>query len=99
MSCEYCAPKSRMRILSWPAAPAAADGAAARRRSARASPRCAVITLSPLVRLVIRRFLDDLHVVHVGFTHARRGDLDELRALAHRFDAVAAHVAHARAHA
>src|SRR5438067_12370851 len=51
------------------------------------------------VRLVVRRFLDDLDVVDVRLAHPRRGDLDELGALAHRLDAVAAHVAHARAQA
>ena len=30
---------------------------------------------------IVGRFLDDLHVVHVGLAHAGRGDLDELGAL------------------
>src|SRR6185312_6607590 len=47
------------------------------------------------VDVVIRRFLRDLHVVHVGFAHARGGDLDEVGARAHFVHRAAAGVAHA----
>src|SRR5262245_15128033 len=89
ISCEYCAPKSRMRIF-W---------CACRDRGGASRSVLCAWAVGTLVRLVVGRFLHDLHVVHVRFAHARRGDLDELRALAHRLDAVAAHVAHARAQA
>src|SRR5690348_9379676 len=49
------------------------------------------------VDVVIRRFLRDLHVVDVGFAHARGGDLDEIGLGAHLVDGAAAGVAHARA--
>src|SRR5690348_14658770 len=49
------------------------------------------------VDVVIRRFLRDLHVVDVGFAHARGGDLDEIRLRAHLVDGAAPGVAHARA--
>src|SRR4051812_8105647 len=47
------------------------------------------------VDVVIRRFLRDLHVVHVGFAHAGEGDLDEFRLGAHLVHGAAAGVAHA----
>src|SRR5215470_13614592 len=90
ISCEYCAPKSRMRIF-WCAG--RERGVAVSR-----SVRCAR-AVATLIRLIVGRFLDDLHVVDVRLAHPGRGDLDELRPLAHRLDAVAAHVAHARAQA
>src|SRR3954469_19395542 len=51
------------------------------------------------VDVVIRRFLRDLHVVHVGFAHAGESDLHEFRLRAHLVHGAAAGVAHARAHA
>src|SRR6266702_2599387 len=75
-------PKSRMRILSSEA------GAAA--RPARAAPGFSI-------DVVIRRLLGDLHVVHMGFAHARRGDLDELGLGAHLLDGAAAGISHAGA--
>src|SRR5689334_6264309 len=52
-----------------------------------------------LLDAVIRRLLDDLHIVDMRLAHARGGDLDELRLRAHLVDRRAAGVAHARAQA
>ena len=52
-------------------------------------------TLAPeLVDLIVGRFLDDLHVVHMGFPHTRGRDLHELRAFLDGVDVRAAQVAH-----
>src|SRR5690606_12109375 len=48
---------------------------------------------------VVRRFLGDLHVVHVALALAGAGDLHELRLPAHFLDRGAADVAHGRAQA
>src|SRR5512147_820070 len=72
MSCVYCAPKSRIRILS-----------------------CTY----RLFHAVVRRFLHDLHVVHVRLAHARGRDLHELGLVAQLLHGGAARVAHAGAHA
>src|SRR5512139_1378022 len=48
---------------------------------------------------VIRRFLGDLHVVHVAFAHAGAGDAHELRLRAHLLDAARAGVDHRGAQA
>src|SRR4051794_5900057 len=77
MSCVYWAPKSRIRMRSWPS-------------TTDASSRRA------LFDAVIWRFLGDLDIVDVRFTHAGGADLDELRARAQLLDGRAAGVAHAR---
>src|SRR6185312_14158600 len=72
ISCVYCEPKSRMRILSvW-----------------------MFCTRGSVIHPVVRRFLGDLHVVHVRLAHACARDAHELRTLAHRLDVLAAAVAH-----
>src|SRR3546814_18162516 len=48
---------------------------------------------------VVRRFLRDLHVMHVALALAGTGDLHELRPRAHVLDGGAADVAHGRAQA
>src|ERR1700712_4508382 len=48
---------------------------------------------------VVRRFLGDLHVVDVGFSHAGAGDADEFRLGAHFLNVGAAGVAHGRTQA
>src|SRR5688500_16078162 len=48
---------------------------------------------------VVRRFLGDLHVVHVALAHAGAGHAHELRARAHLGDALAARIAHRGAQA
>ncbi len=52
-----------------------------------------------LVGAVVGRFLGDLHVVHMRFTDAGGGDLDELGLVVHLGDRGAAAVAHGGAHA
>src|SRR5699024_328666 len=51
------------------------------------------------VDAVVRCFLDDLHVMHVGFLHAGSGNLHESRPRAHLLDVVAASVAQGGAQA
>src|SRR4051794_1130601 len=51
------------------------------------------------LRPIVRRFLGDLHVVHVALAHAGGGDLHEFGALAQVLDRGAAAVAHGRANA
>src|SRR5687767_7680273 len=97
MSCVYCAPKSRMRIFSW-------DIVRERRKKRGERTKVKRGFLSSLLLLslfnsIIRRFLRDLHVVHVRLAYARRRDLDELGFRPHLFDRAAAEIAHARAHA
>src|SRR5688500_8809147 len=48
---------------------------------------------------VVRRFLGDLHIVHVALAHAGAGHAHELRPRAHLGDALAAGVAHRGAQA
>src|SRR3546814_15172189 len=52
-----------------------------------------------LFSALVGRFLGDLHIVHVGFAHTRRSDLDELCLGAHFFDGGAAAIAHGGAYA
>src|SRR4051812_1056856 len=88
ISCVYCAPKSRINTFSRTAAIGVCELVSA--PTARtASP----FTLHSL-HSIIRRFLHDLHVVHMRFAHAGGGDLDELSALFHLRDVPAAHIAH-----
>ncbi len=51
------------------------------------------------VDVIVGRFLRDLHVVDMTFTHARRSDLHKLGLAAHRLDRAAAAIAHGRTHA
>src|SRR3989344_872733 len=53
----------------------------------------------PLISAVVRRFLGDLHIVHVAFADTGGGDLDELGLVVHLFDRGATAVAHGGAHA
>src|SRR5438876_5071101 len=50
-----------------------------------------------LLDSVVRRFLDDLHVMHMRFAHARRRDLDELAARSQLIDRATTAIAHRRA--
>src|SRR5215468_12257202 len=53
----------------------------------------------PLLGAVVRRLFGDLHVVDMALADARRRDLDELGALVHLGDRLAAAIAHRRAQA
>src|SRR3546814_9251397 len=53
----------------------------------------------PSARAIVRRFLRDLHVMHVALALAGTGDLPELRPRAHVLDGGTADVAHGRAQA
>src|SRR5690349_10467092 len=99
MSCVTWEPKSRIRMRSCEGA-AIASGASAGDASATGESVSSVMVRWPLraasdlVDAVVGCFLHDLHVVHVRFAHARRGDLDELAArsqLVHRGAAAVAH--------
>src|SRR5258708_7606089 len=63
------------------------------------APKSRIRTFWCLLDPVIRRLLDDLHVVHVRLADSRGGDLDELAAGAQLFDGGVAGIAHARAQA
>src|SRR6476469_4009518 len=90
ISCVYCAPKSRMRILSvWMSWVIGGPDAKAPARSRRGGSRSAVV----------RRFLRDLHVVHVRFARAGGGHFHEGRLGAHFLDGGATDVTHRRAQA
>src|SRR6476659_4586662 len=108
MSCVYCAPKSRMRILSLCRSVMGAV------HGSTGSPRTAACTVAELpfalslsrggrrrrsARPVVRRFLGDLHVVHVALARAGSGHLHEGRLLAHLLDVGVTDVAHRRAQA
>src|SRR6478672_7332365 len=83
ISCVYCAPKSRIRILSlWMLAFGSWVIAVPFSRNEEgklASPFGGFASPRP----VVRRFLGDLHVVHVALALARTRDLHEARLRAH----------------
>src|SRR6188508_92533 len=110
MSWVYCAPKSRIRTREeWMSAWGVTFAAALFIFASKffGALRCG----TPLPFLwrrsgsaflghaVVRRFLGDLHVVHVALAHAGPGDAHELRIGAHGGDAGAARVAHGGAQA
>src|SRR3954467_8382532 len=79
------------------ACPLAATAIGTTRDSGASTARNASPFTLHLLHSIIRGFLDDLHVVHMRFAHAGRGDLDELGTLLHVRDIGAAHIAHRRA--
>src|SRR5690242_8360310 len=103
ISCVYCAPKSRMRILSlWMLVmgPEALSEYGNRGADAKRGKRCRLpLSLAASTCAVVRRFLGDLHVVDVALTLAGACDLHELRLAAHLLDGRAADIAHGRAQA
>src|SRR5690554_4635395 len=89
ISWVYCAPKSRIRILSlWMSVMSAVAWAWMRAGSACGREAGA----SPC--LVVRRLLGDLHVVHVALARAGVGDAHELGPGAHVLDGGATDVTH-----
>src|SRR5688500_585874 len=110
ISCVYCAPKSRIRILSeWMSVMTALAWLVLRfGRHSRESgnPVTLLVTMGQRQKAldscfrrndgnkaapasagaVIRRFLGDLHVVHMAFAHASGGDLHERGLLPHVLD-------------
>src|SRR6185437_12353283 len=98
ISCVYCDPKSRMRILSVWMSCIRESGTGSRESSKAGRGNRFPILDSPFPALsaepVIRRFLGDLHIVHVRFAHTGAGDAHELRLLAHLFDIRAPAIAH-----
>src|SRR5690606_31936948 len=93
ISWVYCAPKSRMRILSLWMSVMEGFGCSGRWR------RVALRPAPASTDLVVRRLLGDGDVVHVALALAGAGDHHELRLLAHLLDGRAAHVAHGGAQA
>src|SRR5690606_30442245 len=92
ISWVYCAPKSRMRILSlWMSVIGFSWQWTVRRVAERPAPAS--------TDLVVRRLLGDGHVVHVALALAGAGDHHELRLAAHLLDGAAADVAHGGAQA
>src|SRR6187549_2953404 len=98
ISWVYCAPKSRIRILSvWMSwvlgwvivLPVAETKKGNSRLPSWMASGCAIV----------RRFLGDLHVVHVALALAGTGHLHEGRLRAHLLDGGATDVAHRRAQA
>src|SRR3954469_16969271 len=79
------------------ACPLAATAIGTTRDSGASTVRNASPFTLHLLHSIIRCFLDDLHVVDMRFTHAGRGDLDELGTLLHLRDIGAADIAHRRA--
>src|SRR5690606_2744982 len=110
ISCVYCAPKSRIRILSlWmlvmaPGQCRSGFGRRMKRRGTQIAKEERESASSFLFAgrasgAVVRRFLHDLHVMDVAFALAGATDLDELRLAAHPFDGAATDVAHGGAQA
>src|SRR4249919_1779736 len=99
ISCVYCAPKSRIKILSaWMSAlwmSVIVSFVSYKRR--RETWRLPSVVASP--RPVIRRLLRDLHVVHVALARPCIGDAHEARLPAHLLDRGATQVTHRRAQA
>ncbi len=63
-------------------------------RKTRRTKRRVCRTVASLLGTVVRRFLGDLHIVHMGFAHAGRGDFHELGFFVHVVNRGAAAVTH-----
>src|SRR5882672_10761812 len=93
ISCAYCAPKSRMRILSCCISGLRIEdwGLREPRFCFQLNPHSSI-----LFDVVVGCFLDDLHIVDVRFAHAGAGDLHELGAIPDFVDGRATEVTHRR---
>src|ERR1044071_1887208 len=93
MSCVYCDPKSRMRIMTWKAR------GERREATARTPYSCLSSRASSLFRSIIRRLFGDENVVHVAFAESGHRDAHEARHGFHFADGAAAEITHAGAQA
>src|SRR6478672_2780836 len=98
ISWVYCAPKSRIRILSpWMSGVLGWVIGIPVAETKKGNSRLPSWMASG--RAVVRRFLGDLHVVHVALALAGAGHLHEGRLRAHFLDGGATDIAHRRAQA